>query len=95
MVAPSNVVLHDKVLNSGVLTETQLSEHHAALIDHLKNPDTLSIDKRSFKPGDKNRQRQRHSERGNCSGVKDARHNECETEKKARRAHAVQTRRPC
>ena len=38
-------VLHDKVLNSGVLTEAQLSEHRAALIDHLKNPDTLLIDK--------------------------------------------------
>ena len=38
-------VLHEKVIGSGVLTETQLSEHRAALIDHLKNPDTLLIDK--------------------------------------------------
>jgi ubiquinone/menaquinone biosynthesis C-methylase UbiE len=37
-------VLHDKVVNSGVLSETQLSEHRAALIDHLKDPDTLLID---------------------------------------------------
>jgi SAM-dependent methyltransferase len=38
-------VLHDKVVGSGVLTETQLSEHRLALTDHLKNPDTLLIDK--------------------------------------------------
>ena len=38
-------VLHEKVVHSGVLTETQLSEHRAALIDHLKDPDTLLIDK--------------------------------------------------
>jgi hypothetical protein len=37
-------VLHDKVVSSGVLSETQLSEHCAALIDHLKDPDTLLID---------------------------------------------------
>jgi ubiquinone/menaquinone biosynthesis C-methylase UbiE len=37
--------LHEKVVHSGVLTETQLSEHRAALIDHLKDPDTLLIDK--------------------------------------------------
>ena len=36
---------HAKVIHSGVLTETQLSEHRAALIDHLKDPDTLLIDK--------------------------------------------------
>jgi hypothetical protein len=38
-------VLHDKVVNSGVLSETQLRTHRAALIDHLKDPDTLLIDK--------------------------------------------------
>jgi ubiquinone/menaquinone biosynthesis C-methylase UbiE len=38
-------VLHQKVVSSGVLTETQLGEHRLALIDHLKNPDTLLIDK--------------------------------------------------
>jgi|SRR6516162_8315361 hypothetical protein len=37
-------VLHEKVVHSGVLTEI-LSEHRAALIDHLKDPDTLLIDK--------------------------------------------------
>jgi len=38
-------VLHDKIINSDALTETQLSEHRAALLNHLKNPDTLLIDK--------------------------------------------------
>jgi SAM-dependent methyltransferase len=38
-------VLHDKVIGSGALTEAQLSAHRDALIAHLKNPDTLLIDK--------------------------------------------------
>lgn len=38
-------VLYDKVIGSGVLTERQLSNHRETLIDHLKNPDTLLIDK--------------------------------------------------
>jgi SAM-dependent methyltransferase len=38
-------VLHEKVVGSGVLTEAQLNEHRAALVDHLKNPSTLLIDK--------------------------------------------------
>ena len=38
-------VLHDKVIGCGVLTERQLSNHREALTAHLKNPDTLLIDK--------------------------------------------------
>jgi hypothetical protein len=38
-------VLHDKVIGTGVLTEKQLSNHREALIAHLKNPETLLIDK--------------------------------------------------
>jgi hypothetical protein len=38
-------VLHDKVIDAGVLTETQLSHHRDALIAHLQDPDTLLIDK--------------------------------------------------
>jgi SAM-dependent methyltransferase len=38
-------VLRDKVVESGALTEKQLSDHREALIAHLKNPDTLLIDK--------------------------------------------------
>ena len=38
-------VLHNKVIDSGVLTEKQLSDHRDALTAHLKNPDTLLIDK--------------------------------------------------
>ena len=38
-------VLHDKIVGSGILTEAQLGEHRAALVDHLKQPNTLLIDK--------------------------------------------------
>jgi len=38
-------VMHDKVVDFGFLSETQLSKHRAALVDHLKDPDTLLIDK--------------------------------------------------
>jgi SAM-dependent methyltransferase len=37
-------VLHDKVIDADVLTEKQLSDHRD-LLAHLKNPDTLLIDK--------------------------------------------------
>jgi hypothetical protein len=33
------------VIGTGVLTEKQLSNHREALIAHLKNPETLLIDK--------------------------------------------------
>jgi SAM-dependent methyltransferase len=38
-------VVHDKLISCGVLTEKQLSNHREALVAHLKNPDTLLIDK--------------------------------------------------
>lgn len=38
-------VLHDKVINSGVLTEVQLSSHRKALNAHLEDPNTILIDK--------------------------------------------------
>jgi hypothetical protein len=38
-------VMHDKVLDAGVLTEEQLTAHRKALIAHLKDPNTLLIDK--------------------------------------------------
>jgi hypothetical protein len=38
-------ILDDKVIDCGVLTEKQLSNHREALLAHLKNPDTLLIDK--------------------------------------------------
>jgi ubiquinone/menaquinone biosynthesis C-methylase UbiE len=38
-------VMHDKVVGSGILSESQLSDHREDLITHLNNPDTLLIDK--------------------------------------------------
>jgi len=38
-------VMHEKVVTSGALTEEQLTGHRKALIAHLKNPNTLLIDK--------------------------------------------------
>jgi hypothetical protein len=38
-------VLYDEVIKSGALTETQLAVHRGALLSHLKNPDTLLMDK--------------------------------------------------
>lgn len=38
-------VMHDKLVGAGVLTEEQLTDHRNALIAHLKNPNTLLIDK--------------------------------------------------
>lgn len=38
-------VVHDKVIESGVLTENQLSDHRDALNAHLKDPNTLLVDK--------------------------------------------------
>jgi len=38
-------VMHDKILALGKVSETELSDHKKALLQHLSDPDTVLIDR--------------------------------------------------